>query len=132
MTLEITFQKTGLEVREAVSRRIEQLRSRLDNRNEELDRVMDDREKLRSYLVRTAGDTFYAHGREGPRLYGEDEISSEAKEELRQMCRRILEIEQEIHRLRLIRTHVKDDQTIELSFDDLLIYGFDSEVILEE
>ncbi len=132
MTLEITFQKTGREVREAVTRRIDQLRSRLDKRNAELDRVMEDKVKLRSYLVRSAGDNFYGHGREAPRLYGKDEISSEAKEELRQMCRRVFEIEQEIHRLRLIRTHVKDDQTLELSFDDLLIYGFDSEVILEE
>ena len=43
-----------------------------------------------------------------------------------QMGRRIFEVEQEVHRLTLIRTHLKDDQEFELSFEDLVAYGFDS------
>jgi hypothetical protein len=45
-----------------------------------------------------------------------------------QMCRRIFEIEQEIHRLTLIRTHLKDDQEFQLTFEELVAYGFDSDL----
>ena len=126
MPLEITFKKNGREIREAVAKRIEQLRSRLEHRNAELEKLMSNKAKLRSYLVRSTQSEFYGHGREPSQLYSRDDISSEEKEELRQMCRRIFEIEQEVHRLTLIRTHLKEDQEFDLPFDDLVAYGFDS------
>ncbi len=128
MPLEITFRKNGREIREAVAKRIEQLRSRLEHRNVELEKLMLNQGKLRSYLIRSTQSEFYGHGRAPSQLYSKDDISSEEKEEMRQMCRRIFEIEQEIHRLTLIRTHLRDDQEFDLPFDDLVAYGFDSDL----
>lgn len=130
MSLEITFQKTGLEIREAVAQRIKQLTSRLERRNVELEKLMDNRAKLRSYLIRSTQGEFYGHGRAPSQLYSKGDISSEEKEEMRQTCKRIFEIEQEIHRLTLIRTHLKDDQEFELPFEDLVAYGFESDLSL--
>lgn len=59
-------------------------------------------------------------------LVSEDDISSEEKEEIDQMLRRILEIEQEIRRLKLTSHHLDPDTVFELTFDDLISYGFDT------
>jgi hypothetical protein len=48
-----------------------------------------------------------------------------------QLCRRIFEIEQELHRLALIGHHLHDDQVFELSFSDLIAYGFDASLETE-
>jgi len=128
MPLEIKFRKTGREIREAVAERIVQLRSRLEHRNAELEKLMGNKAKLRSYLIRSTQPEFFGHGRAPSQLYSKDDISSEEKQEMLQMCRRIFEIEQEIHRLTLIRTHLRDDQEFELPFEELVAYGFDSEV----
>ena len=42
------------------------------------------------------------------------DISSEERDEIRQLCRRVNEIEQEIKRLTLIRAHLKGDQIFQL------------------
>jgi CII-binding regulator of phage lambda lysogenization HflD len=97
MPLEIKFRKNGREIREAVAKRIDQLKSRLEHRNAELEKLMADKDKLRSYLIRSTQHEF-SHGRAPSQLYSKNDISSEEKEEMRQMCRRIFEIEQEIHR----------------------------------
>ena len=128
MSLEIKFQKTGREIREAVAKRIEQLRARLDHRNAELEKLMGNRAKLRSYLIRSTQSEFFGHGRESSQLYSRDDISSEEKQEMLQLCQRIFEIEQELYRLTLVRTHLKDDQEFELPFEDLVAYGFDSDL----
>ena len=80
---------------------------------------------MRSFLLRSTVPN-YGHGRSPSVLFTKDEISSEEKEEISQLCRRIFEIEQELHRLELIRVHLRDDQEFELSFEDLLAYGFDT------
>ncbi len=129
MPLEITFKKTGREIREAVAERIKQLKARLERRNIELEKLMSNKDKLRSYLVRST-QMEYMHGRMPSQLYSKDDISSEEKEEMKQMCRRIFEIEQEIHRLYLIRTHLKDDQEFDLPFEDLVAYGFDRDLAI--
>ena len=128
MPLEIKFRKTGREIREAVGKRIEQLKSRLEHRNAELEKLMGNKAKLRSYLIRSTQPEFFGHGRAPSQLYSKNDISSEEKQEMLQMCRRIFEVEQEIHRLNLIRTHLRDDQEFDLPFDDLVAYGFDSEL----
>jgi hypothetical protein len=56
---------------------------------------------------------------------------SEEKEEIAQLCRRIYEIEQELHRLTLIAAHLQDDQIFELPFDDLVGYGFEASLEAE-
>ena len=60
-------------------------------------------------------------------LYGKDDISSEERQEMDQLCQRIFEIEQELHRLAYVVTHLEDDVVFELSFNDLVGYGFDAE-----
>ncbi len=128
MPLEIKFRKTGQEIREAVAKRVEQLKARLEHRNAELEKLMGNKAKLRSYLIRSTQSEFYGHGRAPSQLYSKDDISSEEKQEMLQMCRRIFEIEQEIYRLTLIRTHLRDEQQFELPFEDLVAYGFDSQL----
>jgi hypothetical protein len=90
---------------------------------------MGNKSKLRSYLIRRAQPEFM-HGPEPSQLYSKDDISSEEKERMLQLCRRICQIEQEIYRLTLIRTHLRDDQESELPFEDLVAYGFDSKLSL--
>ncbi len=63
MPLEIKFRKTGREIREAVAKRVEQLKSRLEHRNAELEKLMGNRAKLRSYLIRSTQPEFMGHGR---------------------------------------------------------------------
>lgn len=53
MPLELTFPKSGAEIKEAIGRRLEQLQARLTRRSRQLDELMDDRQRLRSYLIRS-------------------------------------------------------------------------------
>ena len=96
------------------------------NVNQSLDELLDNRARLRSYLVRSSQHN-YGHGTRGRyTLVSEDDISSEEKEEIDQMLRRIFEIEQEVHRLKLISHHITPEDVFELDYDDLVSYGFDS------
>jgi hypothetical protein len=128
MPLELTFSKTGAEIKVAIGRRIEQLQSRLNARNRELERLMEDKKRLRSYLVRSTEQSWGSHRLPGapPSLYSSEDISSEERDEIKQLCSRISEIEQEIRRLTLIRTHLDDDQAFKLPYPDLVAYGFES------
>ncbi|MFN7917648.1 MAG: hypothetical protein U0Q55_20040 [Vicinamibacterales bacterium] len=133
MTLQLTFLKTGQEIRQAVQHRIAHLQERLDRLNTSLDTFLADRKKVRSYLVRSAPPQWGGHARVDNRsLYTQDEISSEEKEEISQLCRRIFEIEQELHRLRMVATHLRDDQSFELPFEDLVAYGFEARLESEQ
>ena len=125
MTLEIRFTKSGKEIKASIGRRIDQLRERLERRNQALDEFIRDPTKVRSYLLRSTTPN-YMHGRTAAVLYSANDISSEEKEEIGQMCRRVFEIEQELHRLELIRHHLSDEQVFELPFEDLVAYGFDT------
>jgi hypothetical protein len=130
MPLEIKFRKNGAEIKAAINNRVTHLQSRLDKRNQTLAEFMTDTKKLRSFLLRSTVPN-YGHGRQPSTLYAQDDISSEEKEEISQLCRRIFEIEQELHRLELIRFHLRDDQEFELPFEDLVAYGFDTNLEYE-
>lgn len=87
--------------------------------------MLDDRKRLRSYLVRSSQQN-YGHGSRGQyTLYGEEDISSEEKEEIEQMLRRIFEIEQEVRRLTLVTEHLDPKETFQLSYQELVSYGFE-------
>jgi hypothetical protein len=128
MPLELTFPKSGAEIREAIGRRLEQLQARLTRRSRQLDELMDDRQRLRSYLIRSIEQPWAHNVRPGTssHLASPTDISSEERDEIRQLCRRVNEIEQEIKRLTLIRAHLKDDQIFQLPYDDLVLYGFEA------
>ena len=128
MPLELTFPKSGAEIKEAIGRRLEQLQARLTRRSKQLDELMDDRQRLRSYLIRGNEQPWGHNVRPGTssHLASPTDISSEERDEIRQLCRRVNEIEQEIKRLTLIRAHLKDDQLFQLPYDDLVLYGFEA------
>ncbi|MCA9881871.1 MAG: hypothetical protein KC708_02830 [Anaerolineae bacterium] len=124
MVAEIVFKKKGKDIREAIHGRIEGLESRLVRRNVQLDALLDDRNKLRSYLIRSSGGRTLHSGKRQYVLIGENDISSEEKEEIDQMLRRISEIEQEIYRLKMISEHLDPNETYPLDLGDLISYGF--------
>ena len=128
--MHLVFRKTGKEIKAALQSRREQLQQRLTKRNQALSVFLDDRQKVRSYLVRSSQPT-YGHGTRAAALYGQDDISSEEKEEITQLCQRIFELEQELYRLAAIASHLPDDQTVELSLDELLGYGFEVNLAVE-
>ncbi len=130
MNLNLKFRKNGNEIKTSIKSRINQLEKRLEKRNISLNEFMKDSKRLRSYLVRST-EQKWMHGREAVVLYGKEDISSEEKEEISQLCRRIFEIEQEIHRLKLALAHLADDSIFDLSFDELVAYGFDTDIELE-
>ena len=132
MPIELSFRKTGKEIKQAVSKRIEQLQQRLDKRNRDLDRFMEDPKKVRAYIIRSSmWPQWEAHMRRAPSLYSKEDVSSEERQEINQLCRRIFEIEQEIHHLNLVRKHLDDKREFDLQFDDLVAYGFDEEIMIE-
>ncbi|KAB8140314.1 hypothetical protein F8S13_24085 [Chloroflexia bacterium SDU3-3] len=122
--MELVFKKSGKEIKTALSRRREQLLQRLEKRNQTLDQFLAQTKKVRSYLVRNSQPT-YGHGSRAATLYSQDDISSEEKEEISQLCQRIFELEQELYRLAAIASHLPDDQIVELTLNDLLGYGFE-------
>ena len=109
--MNIVFKKTGKEIKSAISNRRTQLESRLNSRNKTLNDFIQNPEKVRSYLTRNTKPDYSHHGRMGYVLYGKDDISSEERQEIDQLCQRIFEIEQELHRLSFVVTHL-DDNTI--------------------
>src|SRR5688572_13611870 len=111
----IVFVKTGREIKAAVQKRRQQLEERLHARNKALDEFLKDTKKVRSYLVRSV-EPNYGHGSRGYALYSSNDISSEERQEVDQMCRRIFEIEQELHRLSLINSHLRDEDVFHLNF----------------
>ncbi len=126
----LVFIKTGKEIKAAIQTRKVQLQSRLEKRNVALDEFLKDTRKVRSYVVRGANNLFYGHERnEASILVGANEISSEERQEIQQVCARIHEIEQELYRLSVIEAHLDDKQKMELDLDDLLAYGFSAEGI---
>ena len=124
--MNIVFRKSGKEIKNAITNRRAQLEQRLKQRNEALNTFLEDAQKVRSYLIRSTQPD-YSHRASGYVLYGKDDISSEERQEMDQLCQRIFEIEQELHRLAYVVTHLEDDVFFELSFNDLIGYGFDAE-----
>ncbi len=124
--MNIVFRKTGKEIKAAIINRRSQLEQRLKQRNEFLDGFLKDTPKVRSYLVRSTRPD-YGHGSNGYVLYGKDDISSEERQEIDQLCQRIFEIEQELYRLAYVIAHLEDNVVFELNFNDLIGYGFEAE-----
>jgi len=124
--MNIVFKKTGKEIKSAISNRKTQLESRLNSRNKTLNEFIQNPEKVRSYLTRNTKPDYSHHGRMGYVLYGKDDISSEERQEIDQLCQRIFEIEQELHRLSFVVTHLDDNTIFDLSFEELLGYGFEA------
>jgi len=120
--LGIVFRKTGTEIKTAARKRVEQLQQRLEWRNRTLDEFLQDPGLVRSYLIRSSKPRY---GHSGPSLWSEQDISSERLEEVRQLCERIFDLEQELRRLQLIVVHLDDASTFEIGYDDLSSYGFE-------
>lgn len=118
----LVFSKKGREIKQAATTRLEQVRQRLERRNQALTEFMRDIERIRSYLIRSSRPT-WGHG--GPSLYSEGDISSEQMEETRQLCERIFALEVEEKRLKLVIAHLDDDQTFQLTYEQLASYGFE-------
>jgi len=131
MALELRFRKTGKEIKTALRNRVAQLEQRLVKRNASLDDFLQDKKKVRSYLIRSSQQTWMGHRQGEKALFSHEDISSEEKEEIAQLCRRVYEIEQELHRLNLIAAHLQDEQIFELPFDDLVGYGFEASLEAE-
>lgn len=118
----LLFRKTGRDIKQAAFGRLEQIHQRLERRNQALTEFMRDAERVRSYLVRSSRPMFM-HG--GPSLYSEGDISSEQMEETRQLCERIFALEAEEKRLKLTIAHLDENQTFELTYEQLASYGFE-------
>jgi hypothetical protein len=72
----VVFKKRGSEIKQAIRKRCAELRGRLEGRNRTLAGFMDDRTKLRSYLVLSAETRYGMHEGSGE-LRAKDDISSE-------------------------------------------------------
>ena len=124
--MNLIFRKTGKEIKAAITNRRAQLQERLLPRNQSLDTFLQDKQKVRSYFIRSMLPEF-GHHAAGYALYGKDDISSEERREVDQICMRIFEIEQELHRLAYVVAHLEEDAVFELEFNDLVGYGFEAE-----
>jgi hypothetical protein len=115
---DLVFKKTGAEIKAVVRVRVGDLSQRLAKRNAQLDRLMEDKQLLRSYLVRDP-DNDWPHG--GQRR---QETPSEEHQEITELCRRICVLEKELLQLRMVATHMQDEKEFDLSFEDMVKYGF--------
>jgi hypothetical protein len=118
---ELVFRKTGAQIKAAATRRIADLEQRLAKRNAQLERFMEDKPLMRSYLVREP-ENDWPHG--GQRR---QETPSEEHQEITELCRRICTIEKDLIQLRMVVTHMQDDKEVDLAFDDMIKYGFPAE-----
>lgn len=117
---ELAFKKTGREIKQAAQQRCKDLQQRLEARNATLEKFLDNRSMVRSFLIRTSAPI----RRTQANLFSQEDISSEQMEEIRRVCQRIFELEEELKRLQLLLSHLEEDRTFDLSFSDLIAYGF--------
>ncbi len=122
MNAGITFKKNGAEIKEAVQRRILDLEQRLHNRNNALEELLNDKTRLRSYLVRDLDNPWPR-----PNFQMMLDIPSEDHQEITELCRRIFVLEKELSDLRMILLHLRDDQEFDLTFEQMVSYGFRQE-----
>jgi CII-binding regulator of phage lambda lysogenization HflD len=116
--LGVKFTKNGKEVKSAISKRLSDLQKRLEKRNIELDEIMSDKTRLRSYLVRNKDDD-YPHGGQI-----KHELPTEDHQRIGELCKRICLIEKEMKQLEISQDNIKDEQEFELMYDDLISLGF--------
>jgi hypothetical protein len=117
----VKFKKAGREVKTVIGQRIAELQQRLAKRDRELDEVLSNKKLMRSYLVREPRND-YPHSSQI-----RAEMPTEEHQRITELCRRIHVIEQEIAGLSVVRDNLKDDQELELSFEDLIKLGFSPE-----
>ena len=115
---DIKFKKTGAEIKKAVLSRIKDLEERLAKRNIQLEELLNDKDRLRSYLVRER-DNDYPHSGQK-----RQDTPSEEHQEITELCRRVCNIEHELSNLRMIIVHLRDDQEFDLTFEKMTSYGF--------
>ncbi|MEM7369077.1 MAG: hypothetical protein AAF587_10800 [Bacteroidota bacterium] len=118
------FKKTGKEIKEAITHRCAGIESRLASRNKNLDEILKDKTKVRSYMLRTSEGRF-REGYDTPAIVIKGQTPSEEIQEIRQLCMRINQMEQELNRLRLIQSHLSDREKFELELNELIQYGFE-------
>lgn len=117
----VKFTKTGAEMKAAIEGRLDELNRRLTKRDAELTAVIEDRDLLRSYLVRNTRDDF-PHSSQL-----KSEMPSEEHQRITELCRRMNAIEEEMRQLCIVKDNLKDEQELELSFEDLANLGFGEE-----
>ncbi len=122
----LRFKKTGRDIKVAVGKRVEQLQQRLARRNLSLEEFSNDRAMVRSLLIRSLGGRVrYRNPADAAPLHPDSDISGEQMEEVRKVCERIFELEEELRRLRLLVNHLAEDEVFELDFAQLAAYGFE-------
>ena len=114
----VKFMKSGHEVKAAIGARLADLENRLSRRNADLEALMSDKVRLRSFLVRDVVND-YPHN-----LQLAQELPSEDHQQVLELCKRINRIEKEITKLTTIRDNLKDDQQLTLDYDELMELGF--------
>jgi hypothetical protein len=115
----VTFKKTGAEIKAVAARRMADLEGRLAKRNAALDEVMNDRKRLRSFLVRDPNARL-----PGVLSQFQHDVPSEDHEEIAELCRRVFVLEKELSRLRMVLAHLGDGQEFDLTFEQMQDYGF--------
>jgi hypothetical protein len=115
----VKFFKSGREVKVAIASRLTDLESRLARRNTELETLMADKARLRSFLVRDANNDYPHHSQ-----MATAELPTEDHQRILELCTRINRIEKEITKLATIRDNLKDEQDLTLDFDELMSVGF--------
>jgi hypothetical protein len=116
----VKFTKTGADAKAAIESRLSELQRRLDRRNAELEIFMDNKQTLRSYLVRSTTNDHWRFG--GGQMHVE--MPSEEHQRVTELCLRINAIEEEIASLKLVHYNLQDEQTLELNFENLKKLGF--------
>lgn len=122
--MQITFKKSGKVIKVALNRKIGQLEQQLIERNQVLSHFLDDTQKVRAYIIQSTQSNGYPNL--DNRLLPKHNPLGEEMEEISKLARRICELEQEIHKLRLMQKHMDDEEVFELEYGDLIGYGFES------
>lgn len=123
------FKKSGKEFKQVLAIKINELQMRLTKRNKILEELLNDKKRLRSYLLRSAKPVNHGgHGRAGINnlsSYGQEHIGIEEVEEIKHLCSRIFQIENEIKTYQTLKNNLVDEDSVELSLQELLQYGFE-------
>lgn len=122
------FRKTGKEFKKVLSKKIDELNMRLGKRNLVLEELLQDKKRLRSYLLRSAKPVNQGgHGRWAQNLtsYGQEHIGIEEVEEIKHLCSRIFQIENEIKTYKTLRNNLSDGDEVDLTLQELMQYGFE-------
>ena len=120
----ITFKKTGREIKVAAQERVAELQKRLVHRESKLEEFMNDRNRMKHYILRVSAMEYDNHDGMSYIPRGRDDISQEEVEDTVQLCKRIMQLRNAIQTLQLTITHLADDETCELSMREFISHGF--------